>query len=181
MVRQQVLTLDAPMTQDSLTRTAGKFNHLYAGVTAEQIRADSADPLENQLARIVQELMTQEDRQASQEIYRDGLGYMLDSPEFRQIHSLRQVVDLLEGGMFFEEMLSEIAERGGVQVIIGGEGRWEELSDCSVVVARYGGDSPVSGALGVVGPTRMPYAHAISVVSYVAELMGDLIYDWYGY
>lgn len=182
MVRQQVLTLDTPMTQDSLTLAAGKFNHMCAGATAEQIRVDMyIDPLEGQVARIVRDLMVQEDRQASQEIYRDGLGYMLDSPEFRQVHSLRQVVDLLERGMFFDEMLSEIAARGGVQVIIGGEGRWEELSDCSVVVARYGGDSPVSGALGVVGPTRMPYAHAISVVSYVAELMGDLIYDWYGY
>ena len=27
---------------------------------------------------------------------------------------------------------------GGVQVLIGGEGTWEELRDCSVVLARYG-------------------------------------------
>jgi heat-inducible transcriptional repressor len=183
MVRQQVLTLDAPLAQESLTSIAGKLNHLYAGATSEQMRPDltAADPMEAQVAGIVRDLLVQEDRQASQEIYRDGLGYMLDSPEFRQIHSLRQVVDLLERGTFFDEMLSEVMDRGGVQVIIGGEGRWEELSDCSVVVARYGGDSPISGALGVVGPTRMPYAHAISVVSYVSELMGDLIYDWYGY
>jgi heat-inducible transcriptional repressor len=182
MVRQQVLTLDAPRAQDSLTALAGKLNHLCSGATAEQIRIDAAaDALEAQVSRTVRDLMVQEDRQASQEIYRDGLGYMLDLPEFREMHSLRQVVDLLEQGMFFGEMLAETMERGGVQVIIGGEGRWEELSDCSVVVARYGGESPVSGTLGIVGPTRMPYAHAISVVRYVAELMGDLIYDWYGY
>jgi len=183
IVRQQVLTLSASQAQEDLSVTAAKLNHQYAGVPADRIRTDAtaSDSLESQVTHVVREIMLHEDRQMAQEIYRDGLGYILDLPEFRQVHSLRQVVDLLEQGMFFEEMLNEVMDRGGVQVIIGGEGRWEELSDCSVVVARYGGETNVSGALGVVGPTRMPYAHAISVVRYVSELMGDLVYEWYGY
>jgi len=183
LVKQQVLTLDAPYTQETLSAIAGKLNHLYAGLTVDQIRPDvaGAEPLEARVAQIVRDILAHEDHQMSQGIYRDGLGYILELPEFREARSLKQVVDLLERGMFFEEMLAEVMERGGVQVIIGGEGRWDELSDCSVVMARYGGESRVGGALGVVGPTRMPYAHAISVVRYVAELMGDLMYEWYGY
>jgi heat-inducible transcriptional repressor len=64
---------------------------------------------------------------------------------------------------------------GGVQVLIGGEGTWEELRDCSVVLARYGAPGLVTGALGVMGPTRMPYGRTISTVRFVAGLLSDLV------
>ncbi len=182
-VRQHVLALDAPKDQEELGRIAARLNERYAGATADKIKVDAAaiDTLEARVAHLVREIMIGEDERATQEIYRDGLAHILDTPEFHEVESLRQVVDLLERGMFFERMLGEVARRGGVQVIIGGEGRWQELNDCSVVVARYGRESHASGTLGVVGPIRMPYARTISVVRYVAELMSDLIYEWYGY
>ncbi len=67
-----------------------------------------------------------------------------------------------------------------MQVVIGGEGRWRELSSCSMVLARYGVDGFATGALGVLGPTRMPYGRAIRTVRYVADLMSDMVTDLYG-
>jgi heat-inducible transcriptional repressor len=72
-------------------------------------------------------------------------------------------------------------QRGGVQIIIGGEGKWEELSEVSIVLARYGIDDEVTGAMGVLGPVRMAYGRAVSVVRYMSYLMSDLISDLYGY
>ncbi|MER3515288.1 MAG: HrcA family transcriptional regulator, partial [Chloroflexota bacterium] len=37
-----------------------------------------------------------------------------------------------------------------------------------------------TGALGVLGPTRMAYGRAISAVRYVAGLLNDLVYEMYG-
>jgi heat-inducible transcriptional repressor len=68
---------------------------------------------------------------------------------------------------------------GGVQVVIGGEGAWEELKDCSMVLARYGAPGFATGALGVLGPIRMAYGRTISAVRYVAGLMSDLVVDAY--
>ena len=62
-----------------------------------------------------------------------------------------------------------------MQVLIGGEGNWEELSDCSLVLARYGVADLASGILGVLGPIRMPYGHTISTVNFVAGLMSNLV------
>jgi heat-inducible transcriptional repressor len=70
---------------------------------------------------------------------------------------------------------------GGVQVVIGGEGRWRELRDCSLILARYGVADQATGALGVLGPTRMPYSRAISAVRYVSDLMSDLVSDLYSH
>jgi heat-inducible transcriptional repressor len=66
-----------------------------------------------------------------------------------------------------------------VRVVIGGEGRWEELRSCSMVLVRYGVTGFATGALGVVGPTRMFYGRAISAVRFVAGLLSDLVYDLY--
>jgi len=64
---------------------------------------------------------------------------------------------------------------GGVQVVIGGEGTWDELRQCSVVLARYGQNGIMSGTLGVLGPMRMPYGHTISTVRFVADLLSDKV------
>ena len=66
---------------------------------------------------------------------------------------------------------------GGLQVLIGGEGGWEELRQCSMVVARYGAPGFATGALGVLGPMRMSYARTIPTVRFVAALLSDLVND----
>jgi len=68
-------------------------------------------------------------------------------------------------------------ELGGVQVLIGGEGTYEELRECSVVLARYGHPGLATGTLGVLGPIRMPYGRTISTVRFVANLLSDLVVD----
>jgi heat-inducible transcriptional repressor len=66
---------------------------------------------------------------------------------------------------------------GGVQVLIGGEGTWQELRPFSVVLARYGTPGVLSGTLGVLGPIRMPYARTISMVRFLSNLLSDLVTD----
>ena len=64
-----------------------------------------------------------------------------------------------------------------MQVLIGGEGTWEELRDCSMVLARYGVPGLATGTLGVLGPMRMAYGRTISTVRFVAGLLSDLVVD----
>ena len=44
-------------------------------------------------------------------------------------------------------------------------------------LTRYGVPDQLSGAIGILGPMRMPYGEAISTVRYVAELMSALVSD----
>jgi heat-inducible transcriptional repressor len=69
---------------------------------------------------------------------------------------------------------------GGLQVLIGGEGGWEELRQCSMVLARYGVPGIATGMLGVLGPMRMSYARTIPTVRFVAGLLSDLVNDTIG-
>ena len=62
-----------------------------------------------------------------------------------------------------------------VTVLIGSENEHEEMNDVSLVVASYGRSDRAVGVVGVVGPTRMAYPHAISTVRYVRGLMNELV------
>jgi len=61
--------------------------------------------------------------------------------------------------------------------LIGGEGVWEELRQCSMIVARYGVPGMATGTLGVLGPMRMSYSKTIPTVRFVAGLLSDMVND----
>jgi len=185
-VRQHLLTLKEPMDQSALSQIANKFNTWFSGVDSAAIRQKTNDRLtdltdfEVDVTRLFLDMMNSGDTtpMAANEVFRDGLTEVLKEPEFLDRNEANALVRALEQPSFLNEMTS--SRVGTVQVVIGGEGRWRELSSCSMVLARYGLEGFATGTVGVLGPTRMPYGRAISTVRYVADLMSDLVSDLYG-
>lgn len=181
-VQQQMLTTDQPIHQDTLSWLSNRLNARLAGLTRREIAI--IPPLlnfEQEVVDHVLEMMGEVDRQAKIRIYRDGLTNILSAPEFAGTEKVQSLLRILEEGALLEAVLAEVGlTRRGVQVIIGGEGRWDEMRDYSMVLARYGAPEEAVGVLGVFGPVRLPYERAVSSVRYVAWLMTDLVRDLYG-
>ena len=177
-VRQSVMTLIEPLTQQALSQCAARLNARYSGQEYGiiRIRMGELADLELDVMNVVLDLMMDGTSQ-SREVYRDGLTEVLRQPEFTSQTDARALVDAMDEPDLLRHALT--SKVGTVQVVIGGEGRWRELSSCSMVLARYGVEGFATGALGVMGPTRMPYARAISAVKYVADLMSDLVNELY--
>lgn len=185
-IHQELLLTSDPISQDALSRASNKLNALLYNRLASEIQA-SGDPelaalgdWEAQVLQRVLELLRQADRRSISEIYQDGLANVMRQPEFAAAEKLRQVVEILERRTLLESILTRILNANGVQIIIGGEGPYEEIEDLSLVLSPYGIKGEASGVLGVMGPRRMPYARAVSAVRYVAQLMDRLIADVYG-
>ena len=126
--------------------------------------------------------MRRADSFAAGEVYLDGVQNVLAEREFTDSASARRALQLLEKRTFLEDFLaSALSPRiGGVQVVIAGEGAWSELRECSMVLARYGAPDVATGAVGVLGPTRMAYDRAIGAVRHVANLMTSMVHESYG-
>jgi heat-inducible transcriptional repressor len=182
-VKQQMLTLAEPLNQEALNETSDQLNQLCSGLAASEIQArvDKLPPLEADIANLVVDILYRTDAQTAGTVYRDGLGELLQQPEFSGGEQAQGLVRVMEERSFLEAVLADALspEVGNVRVLIGGEGRWNELRACSLVLARYGVTGSITGALGVVGPTRMFYGRAISAVRFVAGLLSDLVYDMY--
>jgi len=182
-VKQQMLNLLEPVAQETLSEASDRLNQLCAGLAADDIesRASSLPPLEADVARLVASMLGEAVGGISGVIYRDGLSSVLQQPEFAEGGNARGLVRVIEERSLLESVFREAIgpEVGLVRVFIGGEGRWDELRTCSLVLARYGVQDTATGMLGVVGPTRMVYGRVISAVSYVASVLSDLVYESY--
>jgi len=178
-VRQRYLTLKEPMDQAALSQVAARINSIGHELDAASLRARLTDitDFERDVLDLLVELTASSDDVPINEVYRDGLTEVLQEPEFNKRGKANALVNAFEQPTFLSEVVSSPV--GTVQVVIGGEGRWRELSSCSMVIARYGVEGFATGALGVLGPTRMPYGRAIGTVRYVADLMSDLVSDLY--
>jgi heat-inducible transcriptional repressor len=182
-VRQQLLTLAEPPSQDSLSEAARHINALCQGLDADGVLAQSVHlpTLEQEVTRLIADMMRKAEAFAAGEVVRDGVSNVLALPEFAASESARQALRVLEERTYLEEFLTKAIspQIGGIQVVIGGENSWQELKDCSMVLARYGVAGYATGAMGVLGPQRMAYGRAISTVRYVAGLMSDMMYEIY--
>ena len=136
--------------------------------------------LERQILDAVINEMTQANAEISGEVYLDGLTNVMAEPEFAGSEDARRALRVLEERSVLQELMSRSVtpnNLGGVQVVIGGEGAYDELRHFSIVLARYGMPGMVTGTLGVVGPVRMPYGRTISTVRFLAGLLSDLVTD----
>lgn len=185
-VSQQMLVLSEPVSQEHLSETAEEFNNMFAGYDVEDIRRALTAPLDalgEDMIKLVLDEMERSDTNLADEVYQDGWANVLTEPEFAKSDAAIRALRVLEERPLLENLLAQTVmntEVGGVQVLIGGEGNWEELSDCSLVLARYGVPDLATGFLGVLGPIRMPYGHTISTVNFVAGLMSNLLSESIG-
>jgi heat-inducible transcriptional repressor len=183
-VRQLMVHWPAEVEQDALSALADTFSIALRGMTAEEVAAYT--PGDNKLARFVQDqLVTSlrgQDAAERTEIRHSGLEHILMQPEFSgAVDETQAFLTMLRGGAFLNALLPSLAVgREDVQVFIGAENPTSELRRLGVVVSTYGIDGEITGVVGVVGPTRMPYGRTISSVRYVSRLMSNLMADLYG-
>jgi heat-inducible transcriptional repressor len=181
-VHQQMLVLAEPVTQEQLSLTASHLSEQCLGLNAAAIARlpGPFNALEQDILKLILDGMRASGNLLAGEIYRDGLTNVLAEPEFAEIEVARRALRLLEERSLLQDLISRTmmsTKIGGVQVLIGGEGTWEELRECSVVLGRYGAPGLAAGTLGVLGPIRMSYGRTISTVRFVASVLSELLID----
>ena len=159
-VSQQILTLAEPVSQERLSQTASRLNGLLAGLAVDVIAAlpARADALDQDILSIIVQDMRRATQRVSGDIYTDGLTNMLSEPEFAESDEARRALKIFEERSTLQDLLARTtinSNVGALQVLVGGEGEWEELRQCSIVLARYGVPGLATGTLGVLGPMRM--------------------------
>ncbi len=179
-VHQRILALPEPVTQEKLSATAERLTRQFANQNLAEITSTQAglDALEQEILDWIILEMKQVQEVVAGEVYLDGLTNFLAEPEFSGAEDARRALRVLEERPLLQDLLTRTVltgEVGGVQVLIGGEGTWEELRQCSIVLARYGVPGLSTGTLGVLGPMRMPYGRTISTVRFIANLLSDMV------
>ena len=181
-LRQQLVNLIEPTTQEGLTRVANKLNRMFRGLGYEEIETKQVDlaPLETQVKTETLNMLRETDKQERPEHQIDGLRRLLAQPEFSKSQFACEVAEIIEEQVLIRSLLSEVPPNGKVQIIIGEENRVEALKDFGVILCQYGVPGGVSGIISVVGPTRMSYRISVGGIKFIASLMSSLVRNLQG-
>jgi len=109
-----------------------------------------------------------------EEVHLGGTCNIVRQPEFHSSERLEGIFGLIERRGELISLLKNVSARGEARVSVGDENPYEEVKDCSVVAFSYTLGSS-SGAIGILGPTRMPYGKVLSLVEYVGNRLNSLL------
>jgi len=179
-IHQHILTLDEPVTQEQLSVISRKFSQLLAEQDSVRVSAfqEPLTAVETQILMWIEDEMIRSDQLPTGDIVLDGLTNVLSEPEFTDSEEARRALRLLEERSLLQDLLSQTIlpdTIGGVQVLIGGEGTWDDLSQCSVILSKYGSPGMATGKIGILGPMRMSYGYSISLVRFLSGLLSDFV------
>jgi heat-inducible transcriptional repressor len=92
------------------------------------------------------------------------------------IHQVQHLFDILEKQQTLMTLLSGLQQAEGVQIFVGADTPLFERSGCALVVAPLKDKQKrVIGAVGVLGPARLPYRRVIPMVDYTAHIVTRLL------
>jgi heat-inducible transcriptional repressor len=187
-ITQKIVDGGEPLTSDDLRRAAEYVNREFSGLPIDAVRTAILARL-HEARGLYDHLMAQafamaeralSARNEHQALFVDGTASLI--AEAQQQHgemslsTLRALVEMIEEKQRLVRLLTEYLEAPGLAVIIGAEHTLPDLKPFSLVAASYL-DGGRGGSVGVIGPTRMQYSRAISVVESAARALGNAFGD----
>jgi heat-inducible transcriptional repressor len=99
---------------------------------------------------------------------------LADQPEFASGAGMRQLIALTEQRDVLRQVLGPRSAAGSVTITIGGEHQTSQFANLTLVTSPYR-IGALTGVIGVLGPTRMPYEKVVALVEHTSKLVDDLL------
>jgi heat-inducible transcriptional repressor len=181
-VEQRVVELPAPVAEDAVSELRATLNARLrdrppseAPEIVGDLPAQVDAGLRGLLATLTTVLLEVLVEPASDRIVLGGTANL--SQQTVDFPAIRPVLEALEEQVVLLRLLDQSVSSSKVLVRIGNETQHEGLVGASVVSTGYGLHGAAVGAVGVLGPRRMDYAHTMARVAAVARYVGTLLED----
>lgn len=171
---------------DELHQAANYLNHEFKGRSLVEVRQAVLDRLREERT-LYDELMaralrlastTFEDIDPAPTVFFQGTSLLLDdvSSEDAEVtlKTLRTLLRMIEEKTRLVQLLDDYMGTAGLTVVIGSEHHAADLQHFSLIAATYS-DGHGTGAVGVIGPTRMRYSRAINAVDMLSRAISRMV------
>ena len=185
VVRTIFVEVPSHMAHEAVAHVTTVLNERLAGLTLKEIRATLADRLRDAISDrsdagstdllniFVQEAEELFDVPAPLNVVLGSTQPLAIQPEFATKERLQGLMEVTERRDLLREAL---AARGGegLTITIGQEHVDPRLAPFTLVTSSYRFGA-LSGVIGVMGPTRMPYDKVAALVEHTSRLVGELL------
>lgn len=187
-ISHRVIETNSDYDSTMLTQAANYINREFSGMTMDEARAAIVERMQEErmlydalMARALSMAQSGLDQmQPAETLHLQGASFLIDelaadsADRQRTLETLRVLFRMIEEKHQLVELLSRSIEAHGLTVVIGSENISPELRAFSLVLSTFQ-DGDRTGTVGVIGPTRMRYQRAISVVDGVSHAVTRLL------
>jgi heat-inducible transcriptional repressor len=183
LVRTIFVEVPASVAPEVVEHVSGLLNERLSGLSLREIRGSMAERLRDAgHARQGGELLNIFVAQGEELFDFSGdegavvLGSaqpLAEQPEFADNERMRGLLDLTERRDVLRQAFLD-HHRRGLTITIGSENSDPRLTEFTLVTSAYRTGS-VSGVIGVLGPTRMPYDKIIGLVEHTSRMVEGLM------
>jgi heat-inducible transcriptional repressor len=183
-VVQKVIDSGEELSADELRQAANYLNVEFSGLPLHLAREAVAERM-NEERLLYDALMARAMRLASstfsdlpdeRTIYVEGTPALLEDGRGLTMAMLQALLSMIEEKQRLLHLLNEYIDGPGLTVVIGAEHLDPSLRPFSLVASTYE-DGSGTGTVGVIGPTRMRYSRAITVVDGAAQAVSRVLRD----
>jgi heat-inducible transcriptional repressor len=183
LVTHKVIEVEERLSPSDLQACANYLNAHFVGLNLAEIRARLLELMQEEKAlydSLLQKVVALGERafsvsESEAGVYLDGTANILSQPEFEDLERMRALFRTFEEKSRLVRILNACIAGDGIRVLIGHENPDPELRDLSLVTASCRVEGEPAFGLGVMGSTRMEYAHVVSLVDHVARAVSDVL------
>lgn len=182
MIQNRLIETVEEFSASELEQITNYLNQTMSGLSIREAKALIVAEMAQEKAlydRLLQRAFRLSEEALSEladgEVIIEGTSHLLDQPEFVDLERMKRIFRAFEQKSLLLSLLDRGLQAKGVQVIIGSETEYPELAGCSLITANYSGRRGTLGALGVIGPSRMPYSTLIPIVDYTAGMISRML------
>lgn len=183
-VIQKVIEIGEPLNADELRQAANYLNDEFSGLPLHRAREavmkqmDAERSLYDALRLRAMQLATStfSDLPVEHVLYVDGAASLLGENQGLTLGTMHALLQMIEEKQRLVTLLNAYIDGIGLTVVIGAEHLEPSLRPFSLVASTYE-DGAGTGTIGVIGPTRMRYSRAITVVHGAAQAVSRVLRD----
>jgi heat-inducible transcriptional repressor len=181
IVTNKVVEVEEKLTAEDLQACANYLNVNYSGQTLSAIRAQLLDLMKEEKAlydSLLQKVVALGERAFAVEegeasVYLDGTASILE--HVGDVERMRALFRTFEEKSRLVKILNACLSGDGIRILIGHENPDPGLRDLALVTARCPVEGEAGWGLGVLGSTRMEYAHVVALVDHVSRAVSDVL------
>jgi heat-inducible transcriptional repressor len=177
VIQTEILHLPEKLSTFAIKRIENYFHWRLTGLQ----RAENLEPEEEAIGQsFYNELMLRYvigySNFADEDIYRTGFSRLLKYPDFQETRMLANALSLFENLRGMRFLLKECTTMDRLKFWIGNDlDAYAPDSNCTVIAIPYHINHKPVGAVGLLGPVRLPYRSLFGMLRHFSESVGEAL------